>query len=270
MLAGDVDADRQPFGLVRVVDARSLKTIHTFRLAHSARMASLSPDGRWLVAASLGTRPRLWRLGDRRGFSLATPEPWTVSAAFSPDGRSIVTAGGDDMVRIFALSTRKPRRVADGASRPGQPLAYPHRGVAGAIFSPDGLTVLSFGADATAHLWDARTGRTRHILRGHTDVISDAAFNPDGSRVVTGGGDRATRVWDVDSGRLLSTQYMHGDFINGVAFDPDGRRILSASDDRTARIYRCTTCASTDELAELSHRRVFFSLGERQAILADG
>jgi WD40 repeat protein len=116
---------------------------------------------------------------------------------------------------------------------------------------------MSFGSDATVHLWDASTGQRHRILRGHTGIISSGAFSPDGTRVVTGGGDQTTRVWDVDSGKLLSTQRMHGGYVNSVSFAGDNHTIVSAGDDRTVRIYPCATCASTEDLFALSRSRVF-------------
>ncbi|MCH9808862.1 MAG: hypothetical protein K0U74_14130 [Alphaproteobacteria bacterium] len=42
------------------------------------------------------------------------------------------------------------------------------RTVTSAVFSPDGDTVLTASGDATARLWDARTGKETARLEGHT------------------------------------------------------------------------------------------------------
>ena len=71
----------------------------------------------------------------------------------------------------------------------------------GAAFGPDGRLVLTWGADGTARIWDAASGRSLNVLRGHRGRVLAAAFSPDGERVVTGGEDRSARIWDVASGR---------------------------------------------------------------------
>jgi len=240
--------------------AGNLRETEELELPDSVRTASLSRDGRWLLATTYSGPAHLWRMRDGKHsgepFELAKMSAaYPADAAFSPDGRSIVTTSGDGNVRIFDTHTRRPKR------------RYPHRGVFGAAFSPDGKTVVSFGLDATAQLWTAATGRTRHVLRGHSGLIGSAAFSPDGDRVLTGGADQMTRVWEVRSGKLLSAQRMHGDYINSVAFAPDGASILSASDDRTARIYPCATCAPTERLWKDAKRRTFFGAKDVEEIV---
>src|SRR5205807_6686045 len=46
--------------------------------------------------------------------------------------------------------------------------------------SPDGLTVLTGGADGTARLWDTFTGEVRATLRGHRGPIASVAFSENG------------------------------------------------------------------------------------------
>ena len=70
-------------------------------------------------------------------------------AAFSPDGRRIVTA-----------PTGKIARVRDASS--GQPVGPPlqHQGfVHHAAFSPDGRRIVTASSDQTARVWDAASGQ---------------------------------------------------------------------------------------------------------------
>ena len=97
-------------------------------------------------------------------------------AAFSPDGRRVVTASDDQTARVWDAAT-------------GQPIAPPMKhenDLNHAAFSPDGRHVVTASADNTARVWDATTGKPiSPSLMKHEDRVVDAAFSPDGRRVIT-------------------------------------------------------------------------------------
>jgi WD domain, G-beta repeat len=69
-----------------------------------------------------------------------------------------------------------------------------------ASFSPDGKWIVTAGADSTARLWDAATGRLRRVLRGQTGIVYEATFSLSGDRVLTASSDHTARIWDAVSG----------------------------------------------------------------------
>ena len=152
------------------------------------------------------------------------------SAAFSPDGKRIVTASRDKTARLWD---------AESGKQIGEPLTGHTDAVLSAAFSPDGKRIVTASADKTARLWDAESGKQiGEPLTGHTDAVWSAAFSPDGKRIVTASEDKTARLWDAESGKQIGEPLTgHTDAVMSAAFSPDGKRIVTASWDKTARLW---------------------------------
>jgi WD40 repeat protein len=86
-------------------------------------------------------------------------------------------------------------------------------------------------------IWDARTGRLLHTLKGHNDWVRSAAFSPDGGAIVSASWDNTVKIWEARTGRLLHTLEGHTEPVASAAFSPDGGAIVSASADQTVKIW---------------------------------
>jgi tetratricopeptide (TPR) repeat protein len=148
-------------------------------------------------------------------------------AAFSPDGRRLVTASWDHTARVWDTET-------------GQPITPPMKhgeSVYHAAFSPDGRRVVTASYDTTARVWDTVSGQPTTPPMKHANWVWHAAFSPDGRRIVTASKDKTARVWDVETGQPITPPMTHGESVYHAAFSPDGRRLVTTSDDNSARVW---------------------------------
>jgi WD40 repeat protein len=158
------------------------------------------------------------------------------AAAFSPDGRFVLTGSGglagsglnqadrrDDNLALWdAANGRQARRFGSDSS-----------GITSMAFSPDGRFVL-----ADSELWDATSGTRLHHFESESTLKhlkAAAAFSPDGRFVLIG-----ASLWDATSGAELR-RFKSGFWLMSAAFSPDGRFVVIGGDEGTARLWDTTT-----------------------------
>jgi len=252
--------------------------------ARSLVCARMSRDGSRVVTASGDGTARVWdaATGACRaviGASAQRPaEPggprscqalcrWLYAiglcdAAFSPDGRRVVTASRSGTAAVWDAATG--RRVAAMVG---------HRGaVNSARFSPDGERIVTASADHTVRVWNAASGAELAKLEEAEQALA-AEFMPDGARVVASFGDGTARIWSPGASARPATFYGrqaafspdgsliaavrlggvslveaatgretlrydgHGDLVSAAAFAPDGAWVATASGDGTVKLW---------------------------------
>jgi WD40 repeat protein len=158
-------------------------------------------------------------------FNAAGSEVW--SAMFSPDGRQVLTIGGND-AQLWNVDTRKPV------------VRYsPHGAVASAAASPDGKLIATGSWDHSAKIWDADTGRAlRKLERAHAGYINSVEFSPDSRELLTASDDGTARLWNVATGRPVRDPLLgHKARLLAATYSKDGARILTVSADKTGIIW---------------------------------
>jgi eukaryotic-like serine/threonine-protein kinase len=169
------------------------------------------------------------------------------SAAWSPNGYRIASAGTDKMVLVWDAATGGNIRTYKGHKDYVRSVAW----------SPDGTYIASGGgnypsvSDMTVQVWEAATGNLFYTFTNHTDVISSIVWSPDGSRIASASYDRSVKIWDAFTGSNMLNYTGHSNWVMSVAWSLDGKSIASASHDNTVRVWDATT--GKDKLPPLQH-----------------
>jgi WD40 repeat protein/uncharacterized caspase-like protein len=167
---------------IRLWDATSGKDLWDYSCGSKITSVSLSPDGKTFTTGCYANGISLRNIGDRQEIfhasgpmaSIFSPDSQLIlcygpearllnaktgkllhsfkgefwSAAFSPDGKMLVTGSNDNTATIWDVESGRELHRLVG-----------HFGWVNAVaFSPDGRLVLTGSYDATARLWDAKTG----------------------------------------------------------------------------------------------------------------
>jgi WD40 repeat protein len=136
------------------------------------------------------------------------------SAAVTPDGSRIVTAGSDGLLKEWDIRTRAEIRIYGR-----QPQSY------NMAISPDGRLV-AVESWATISIWDCATGTKIVELKDGTDLgLHNPMLSPDGSQVFAHGRYGDIRVWDIRKARLAAG--MQFPDTTEVVPSVDGRHILA-------------------------------------------
>ena len=203
----------QPVG--RLLDSGSYPSVVAFSI-----------DSKTLVIGSRPGRIQRWEVASGR--LLGQPVDYGNSAkALSPDGKTIVTADMDQVLRLSDTGTGQPI---------GEPMRHPDW-VSSVQFSPDGRTVITACLDGEARLWDSATGRPVGEPMRHSERVTSVAISPDGKKALTGSVDKQARLWDIATGRPAGPAMTHSGTVTSVVFSPDGKMILTGSNDKTAQVW---------------------------------
>jgi WD40 repeat protein len=143
------------------------------------------------------------------------------SVNFCADGKRIVSAGNDKIIRVWDVDTGREIQQCIGHGS----------WIYSVLFRPDDCRrILSGSCDATMRLWDTETGKELIRFPHPVDTVRTVAYGSEGS------GSR--RIFVPRGGRLYAYNVDVPPYaVMCVDFSPDGRQALSACAVRLGRLW---------------------------------
>lgn len=215
---------------VRSMDAPEEVSIDLELPAEAQRLA-LSPDGRWVAAATVDDSMTLWNLADPEAPATIDAAGGVLRLLFSPDNQWLAALTRDNAVLLQDL--RRP--AAAGVRLAG------HEGtIEDVSFSTDGKALITASADGTVRMWPLPSSISEPIVLpaqgGQANVV---AIDPNWRWAAASSAD-GLELWNLahpDQAPILLTGY--AGTIQAVTFSADGRRLaaVAASPDEAVALY---------------------------------
>ena len=136
---------------------------------------------------------------------------YVLGLFFAADGQTLVSAGMDNLVKLWSVSDWKLR----------QTFAAHDNSVNSMALSPDQRTLATGSSDKTVKLWTFPDGNVLQTLQDRKRVVSAVRFSPDGRWVAAGSYGGRVKIWTLSGEDVVGIKASKGN-LSSIAFSPDG------------------------------------------------
>jgi eukaryotic-like serine/threonine-protein kinase len=126
--------------------------------------------------------------------------------------------------------------LSNNRARAERVALHAHRGgVNDMVFSPDGRSLVTTGADGSLAVVDV-VSREERVRASADAALYALSFAPRGEAVATAGQDGRVTLWSIESGEATHL-LEHDEEVNAVAFSPDGAQLAIGTADSLLKVY---------------------------------
>ncbi len=212
---------------IRIWDINRQHQTASITVADKPTDIEFSRSGQYLAVASDGKESWIWEIKSSRIKTIKNNDD-VLAVAFSPDSRTLATAGQDKAISIWNSDSGKLLRQLKGHNGDVRKLAF-----------LDNRRLVSVAEDKRGFVWDIKTGIQLRQLGGHNEEIHHLAISRDGKKLFTGegkSGDGLVISWNPESGRELQ-RYRASRNIDQMWIAPDGTALV-VGHDKNLSVYK--------------------------------
>jgi WD40 repeat protein len=205
-----------------------------------------SGDNQWLAGGGEDKQVRLWNIGSGQIFAQTESSAPVAGIALSSDGKKVVTAGADHVLRNYAVV----QAMGQIALEKVQESTGHTAAVTGLALAADGRALFTASLDGSARRWVAANRDARFNLAGHQSHVYALAFSPDGTKLASASADKTIKLWNTADGANYGNCAGHTGPVYGVMFHPTQDQLASCSGDKTIRLWSSINGAQIKEVKE--------------------
>ena len=203
-------------GTARIWDAHSGRLLREFMHRKAVKQVCFAADSKRVITAT-DDAAYVWSLESTQPSAHTFAHAGIKAITVDSTNTSLLTVGDDRTAKMWNLQ--------DGKSLDA---AFLHAGdVAGAQFSVDGGSVLTFSADGAARTWNRIDGRQKCRIAALPDVLL-AKATPDRQWILAWASAGVGAVFRADAPDAGCAIFEHSDNTAAACISPDGRRVAVA------------------------------------------
>jgi hypothetical protein len=210
---------------------------------------TLTPDGKTLIAMR-GPLLQLWDVPTKKLrhsiTSRTAGETFTLNfgdVALHPDGKRLLTAGGDKFLRVWDLATEKELTRWETHSGNTNRVRIHPNGILIATVGDKPRTGSKAPTRGEVRLWDLEKRQETPLEPPYEGRgVAGITFNPKGTLLAAADYDHHLRVWDTTTGKEVFKHFERGSHgYHGLSFSPDGRWLAAGSPDDCVLVWEVAT-----------------------------
>lgn len=217
-----------------VWDASTGSLLATLQHNREIRYMTWNSNDTRVACVDIDGNVYLWNAISYEHLATWQQENWVPEITWSPNGSYLVSSGGR---RVDVWNTQTYEHSA---------ILVPQRRFdAPAVWSPDGLYLVTGDADGTVRVWETSTWELALMLEEHFGLFSDLKAidwcSDDGQLSLIVVSAHTAHKWDVVMGELKRSLAKHQADIQDIAWSSDNRRIAVNVDGKVLQIWDVVT-----------------------------
>jgi WD40 repeat protein len=227
---------------VRIWDTKTGQLISQIKETNEVNEVKLSSLGDKLITRISSDVARVWDVQSGKFlYELRHSIRYMKSAAFSPDGKYIVTCTGNGLVQIGGQI--RLWNSSDG-SLISEYTKTDEWGFFEVVFTPDAKYIITNANGDDIWIWDyKKKNLKKRILNqnGGKGIIQQVSFSPDNQYLVSALQERIAEIWKLENSKLIATLNGHTEYVNSALFTLDGKFVITTSGDNSSKKWNSKT-----------------------------